>query len=183
MQISRVSFLELTPAKQEPPHQAMLAALSSVLKQWNVLGRPEGSKEVRFNLLLVVWVQEILARQLKAHSTSASRTSCTLKHLFRKLNFHSKYSPITMKTIISIACLVLLVGAVVEARPKRSIIVGAPLVASPVVASVPVVHSHSVVQTNPSSVVSWWASSCLCEINFLKESACLIKRSLTCYAN
>lgn len=53
-----------------------------------------------------------------------------------------------MKTIISIACLVLLVGALVEGRPKRSVIITSPVVAASPLVATSVVHSH------PSTVVS-----------------------------
>lgn len=60
-----------------------------------------------------------------------------------------------MKTFVSVLGLILLVCASVEARPKRSVVVGAPLVAaSHVVAGVPVVHTASIVRSHPTTVVS-----------------------------
>lgn len=60
-----------------------------------------------------------------------------------------------MKTFVPVLGLILLVGALlIEGRPKRSVVVSAPLVAaSHVVASVPVVHTASV-HSHPTTVVS-----------------------------
>lgn len=60
-----------------------------------------------------------------------------------------------MKTSVSVLGLILLVCVAVEGRPKRSVVVSAPLVAaSHVIASVPVVHTASVVRSHPTTVVS-----------------------------
>lgn len=71
-----------------------------------------------------------------------------------------------MKSIIALACLMVIAGAAVEARPKRSVVYSpvvatAPVVTSsvvhtaPVVASVPVVRTASVVHSHPTTVVSF----------------------------
>lgn len=60
-----------------------------------------------------------------------------------------------MKAFVSVLGLILLVCVAVEARPKRSVVVSAPLVAtSHVLAGVPVVHTASVVRSHPTTVVS-----------------------------
>lgn len=60
-----------------------------------------------------------------------------------------------MKSLVAMACLVLLVASVgsASARPKRSVVVVGAAPVATAVAAVPVVHSH-VVHHNPTTVVS-----------------------------
>lgn len=55
-----------------------------------------------------------------------------------------------MKIIVSIACLLLVVGVAVDARPKRSVLLASPVYT----AAVPVVRTASVVHSHPTTVVS-----------------------------
>lgn len=55
-----------------------------------------------------------------------------------------------MKSFVCIAILLVCAAAAIEARPKRSIIVAAPVVQ----AAVPAVRQATVVQSHPTTVVS-----------------------------